>query len=72
MPPQTTMSALRSHAHVDPVKPAHAGERAAIFFPFLDVAFAIRGTNERAGNHRPWQASTALSTSDHARLPPEK
>jgi hypothetical protein len=41
------MAVLRRHAHVDPVKPAHAGERAAIFFQFLDVAFAIRGTDEQ-------------------------
>src|SRR5204863_4404123 len=37
----------RHNAHVDPVKPANTGERAAIFFPFLDVAFAIRGTDEQ-------------------------
>src|SRR5882672_3157760 len=30
----------------DPMKPGHAGKRAAIFLPFLHVAFAIRGAND--------------------------
>ena len=45
--PTDKMSVLRRHAHVDPVQPTRAGEWPAIFFPFLDVAFAIRGTDEQ-------------------------
>ena len=29
------------------MQPTRAGERPAIFFPFLNIAFAIRGTDEQ-------------------------
>ena len=35
----------RRDAHTNRVKPCRAGERAATFVPFLDVALAIRGAN---------------------------
>src|SRR6267378_8591251 len=38
---------LRRYAHVDPVKPTRAGERAAIFFPFLHVAVSVGSADHK-------------------------
>src|SRR5215831_14381675 len=46
MSPSSKSCTSRRDAHVNFVQPAHAGERAAIFFPFLHVAFAICGTDD--------------------------